>query len=85
MSEETSSSEVFKLALSWITQCDDKCNPPCAKLDPEWYPTRLIDIGGLKSQDYLKKRRYQYTHNVPDGADQDMDKITVKLLKSQCL
>lgn len=83
MSEETSSSEVFKLGLSWITQCDDKCNPPCAKRDPEWYPTRLIDIRGLKSQDYLKKRRYQYTHNVPDGADQDLDKITVKLVKSQ--
>ncbi|KAI7780372.1 hypothetical protein LA080_016096 [Diaporthe eres] len=55
MAEKTSSSEVFKLALSWITQCDDKCNPPCAKLDPEWYPIRLIDISGLKSQDYRKK------------------------------
>ncbi|KAK7699622.1 hypothetical protein SLS64_011576 [Diaporthe eres] len=83
MAEKTSSSEVFKLALSWITQCDDKCNPSCAQLDPEWYPTRLIDIRGLKSQDYLKKRRYQYTDNAPDGADQDLDKITVKLVKSQ--
>lgn len=83
MSGETSSSEVFKLALSWITQCDSKCNPPCAKLKPVWYPTRLIDIRALKSQTYLDTRRKQYTGNVPKGAQtlQDLDKITVKLVE----
>lgn len=83
MSGETSSSEVFKLALSWITQCDAKCNPTCAKLQPVWYPTRLIDIRALKSQTYLDTRRKQYTGNAPDGAQtlKDLDDVTVKLVE----
>ncbi|KAJ0123870.1 hypothetical protein J7T55_012341 [Diaporthe amygdali] len=83
MSGETSSSEVFKLALSWITQCDQRCDPPCAKLEPVWYPTRLIDIRALKSQTYLDTRRKQYTGNVPNGGRtlQDLNKITVKLVE----
>lgn len=83
MSEQTSSSEVFKLALSWITQCDHNCNPPCAKLEPVWYPRRLIDIRDLKSQAYLETRRKQYTRNVPEGTRtyQDLDKVTVKLVE----
>lgn len=83
MSGETSSSEVFKLALSWITQCDAKCNPTCAKLQPVWYPTRLIDIRALKSKTYLDTRRKQYTGNEPDGAQtlKNLDDITVKLVE----
>lgn len=83
MSGETDSSEVFKLALSWITQCDSQCKPTCAKLKPVWYPTRLIDIRGLKSQTYLDTRRKQYTGSVPKGAEilQGLDKITVKLVE----
>jgi hypothetical protein len=83
MSGETSSSEVFKLALSWITQCDTRCNPPCAKQEPVWYPTRLIDIRALKSQTYLATRRVQYTGNVPDDVQtlQGLDKVTVRLVQ----
>lgn len=83
MSGETSSSEVFKLALSWITKCDSRCDPACAKLKPEWYPTRLIDIRALKSKTYLDTRRKEYTGNVPAGAQTlpSLEKVTVKLVE----
>ncbi|KAG8161063.1 hypothetical protein KVR01_009327 [Diaporthe batatas] len=83
MSGETSSSEVFKLALTWITQCDTNCSPACAKQKPSWYPTRLIDIRTLKSQTYLDARRMQYTGKVLDGREtlEDLDKVTVKLVE----
>lgn len=71
ISGQTSSGEVFTLALSWITQCDQKCNPPCANPDPKWYPTRLIDIRHLKYISYLGTRT----------ALQDFDKPMVKLVE----
>lgn len=69
--------------MSWITQCDTKCNPPCAKQEPVWYPSRLIDIRALKSQTYLDTRRKQYTRNVANGREtfQDLNKVTVKLVE----
>ncbi|KAG6355369.1 hypothetical protein INS49_003331 [Diaporthe citri] len=83
MSEETSSGEVFKLALSWITQCDQKCNPPCSKSTPNWYPTRLIDIRDLKSKEYLETRRKRYTGNAPSQEQtlRDLNKTTVRLVE----
>lgn len=69
--------------MSWITHCDSKCRPPCAKKEPVWYPTRLIDIRALKSQTYLNTRRKQYTGNEPEkGAKtfQRLDDVTVKLM-----
>lgn len=81
ISEDTSSDEVFKLALTWITTCDNTCK--CAKKVPAWYPTRLIDIRALKSELFLSTRREQYTGSKPRGSEtlEKLDDVTVKLVE----
>lgn len=72
------------LALSWITQCDRDCRPSCAKQQPVWYPTRLIDIRDLKSERYRNTRRKKYAGSeLVNGAEtfQDLDDVTVKLVE----
>lgn len=81
MSNQTSSSEVFQLALSWMKQCDWKCNPPCASLQPVWYPTRLIDIRALKSQAYLWTTRNQYAAYENPHTLREFEMVTVKLVE----
>lgn len=44
--DNTSSNEVFKLALTWIAEC--RCVGHLADSSP-WRPTRLIDLSDLKS------------------------------------
>lgn len=81
VSGDTSSDEVFKLALTWITTCDTTCQ--CAKKTPTWYPTRLIDIRALKSELFLNTRREQYTGNKSSGSEtlEKLDDVTVKLVE----
>lgn len=67
VSGATSSNEVFKLAMSWITHCDQMCNPQCAKLRPVWYPTRLIDIRALKPKVCLNTKRDNHTGSLTNG------------------
>lgn len=72
------------LALSWITQCDRDCRPSCAKQQPVWYPTRLIDIRDLKFRKHRNTRRKKYAGSeLVNGAEtfQDLDDVTVKLVE----
>lgn len=65
--------------MSWLTQCDQKCNPPCAKLQPVWYPTRLIDIRALKPKALHNTR---YADDVPDLSQDVQDsQPTIKLVE----
>lgn len=83
MSGETSSSEVFKLALSWIRQCNQNCSPPCIKLQPVWYPTRLLDIRALKPKPLLSTRTKKNRGNAPNGqhTSQVPSEVTIKLVE----
>lgn len=68
--DRMASHEVFNRAMDWCKRCK------CAKERPTWYPTRLIDLGNLKTR--VESTSAQ---TVLTGGEDAFDNATIRIVE----